>query len=236
MLRLIQAVTFAASFSGGLVDATLVDEIERAGYAQDLTSSVPLAHALTLAPERRPAGPRRAPRWREVHVDPERCSVTRPPGLKFDSGGLAKGAFADVLAGALGDHESFAIDCAGDLRVGGEARAARAVNVASPFDGEVLHTFRLRTAGVATSGIGRRSWLDAEGRPAHHLLDPASGRPAFTGIVQVTALAPSALGAEILAKAAILSGPERASRWLPHGGVVVLDGGAVRVLPVGLPS
>ena len=83
---------------------------------------------------------------------------------------------------------------------------------------------------MATSGIGRRSWLDADGRPAHHLLDPSTGRPAFTGIVQVTALAPSALMAEIHAKAAILSGPREGAEWLPRGGVIVFDDGSHEVI------
>ena len=65
---------------------------------------------------------------------------------------------------------------------------------------------------------------DGDGRPAHHLLDPRTGAPAFTGIVQATALAPTAAQAEVLAKAAVLSGP-RASEWLRHGGVVVTDDG-----------
>ena len=86
-----------------------------------------------------------------------------------------------------------------------------------------MHVFELEDAAVATSGIGRRSWLGVDGRPAHHLLDPATGRPAFTGIVQATALAPTAVEAEWRAKAAVLSGPERAADWLEHGGVVVLD-------------
>ncbi len=76
---------------------------------------------------------------------------------------------------------------------------------------------------MATSGIGRRSWLGPDRRPAHHLLDPATGAPAFTGVVQATALAPTAVEAEWRAKAAVLSGPERAGDWLAHGGVVVLD-------------
>ena len=83
---------------------------------------------------------------------------------------------------------------------------------------------------MATSGIGRRSWLGSDGRPAHHLLDPATGRPAFTGLVQATAVAPSALQAEVRAKAALLAGPREAARWLPDGGVLVLDDGSHRVL------
>jgi thiamine biosynthesis lipoprotein len=156
--------------------------------------------------------------------------VTRPPGVKLDSGGLAKGLFADVLAERLAAHASFAINCAGDLSIGGSEGISRPIEVESPFDGSILHTFDLRRTGVATSGIGRRSWLDRDGRPAHHLLDPSTGRPAFTGIVQVTALAPSALMAEIHAKAAILSGPRAAAEWLPRGGVIVLDDGSHQVI------
>jgi thiamine biosynthesis lipoprotein len=150
----------------------------------------------------------------------ERMVVRRPPGLRLDAGGLAKGVFADALADMLDGRPASAIDCAGDLRVGGRERP---VYVRGPFDGELLHTFRLADSGVATSGIGRRSWTGPDGRPAHHLLDPATGRPAFTGIVQATAIAPTALEAEVRAKAAVLSGPDRAAGWLPYGGLVVHD-------------
>jgi thiamine biosynthesis lipoprotein len=104
------------------------------------------------------------------------------------------------------------------------------VDVASPFGDHVLHRFELADAGVATSGIGKRSWLDASGAPAHHLLDPGTGAPAFTGVVQATAIAPDAVAAETLAKAALLSGPEGARNWLPHGGVLVFDDGSHEVV------
>ena len=87
----------------------------------------------------------------------------------------------------------------------------------------------LRDGAIATSGIGKRSWLDADARPAHHLLDPRTGRPAYTGIVQATALAPTAARAEVLAKAAVLSGPGAAERHLPHGGMLVYDDGSYAV-------
>jgi FAD:protein FMN transferase len=226
MAQFADAVRMAGRLTGGLVDATLIEEIQTAGYAEDLAHSLPLPAALELAPARKPAGPGATPQWRRVEVDLGKLTVTRPPGVKLDSGGLAKGLFADVLAEALSSHPSFAINCAGDLAIGGRESVTRPIEVESPFDGRTLHTFELQRTGVATSGIGRRSWLDPRGRPAHHLLDPATGAPAYTGVVQVTALAPSALLAEIHAKAAILSGPLQAARWLPHGGVIVLDDGA----------
>jgi thiamine biosynthesis lipoprotein len=231
MAQFAHSVRLAAELTHGLVDGTLLAQIESAGYRADLREGVPLPSALALAPRRRPAGARSPASWRSVEVDFARRTVTRPPGVKLDSGGLAKGLFADMLAEQLAGHASFAIDCAGDLTIGSTAATQRPVEVASPFDGCTLHTFSVRSGGVATSGIGRRSWLDADGRPAHHLLDPATGRPAFTGIVQATALAPSALLAEVRAKAAILSGPRRAPAWLPDGGVIVFDDGSHRTIP-----
>jgi thiamine biosynthesis lipoprotein len=230
MARFAQAVHEAGSLSEGLVDATLLREIESAGYETDLGDPLALATALTLAPKRQPASAATARCWQRVEVDFATGTLTRPPGLEFDSGGLAKGLFADVLGEALATHPSFAINCAGDLLVGGSAGAVRPIRVQSPFDARTLHTFELARTGVATSGIGRRSWLSRDGVPAHHLLDPANGRPAFTGIVQASALAPSALEAEIRAKAAVLSGPRGAPGWLSGGGVIVFDDGSHQVL------
>lgn len=230
MARFVAAALDAAQRSDGLVDATLLGQLVDAGYDRDLRTPVPLSFALARAPARRPARAHPAGRWREVEVDCCSRVVRRPPGLMLDSGGIVKGLLADLLAAELARHASFAIDCAGDVRIGGAARRARAVHVASPFEDRVLHTFDLGGGAVATSGIGRRSWLDADGAPAHHLLDPASGRPAFTGIVQATALAPSTLEAELRAKAALLAGPERAREWLPHGGLVVHDDATHAVL------
>jgi thiamine biosynthesis lipoprotein len=226
MLALAEAVVTAGERTAGLVDGTLADEIAAAGYRAG--APLPLPLALRLAPRRLPAGASPHARWRDVVADREAGVVRRPPGAALDSGGLAKGLFADLLADELAAHPGFVVNCAGDIRIGG-ARP-RPVRVASTLGSAVLHTFALAVGAAATSGITRRSWIDASGRPAHHLLDPATGSPAFTGVIQATALAPIALEAEALAKAALLSGPDGAAAWLPHGGVVVLDDGTHRVV------
>jgi thiamine biosynthesis lipoprotein len=231
MRRVVEEAIRAAAVSGGLIDPTLGDEIVRAGYDGDLPAPVlTLRDALARAPERRPAAASSSQRWRLVHTSRADGTVSRPPGIHLDAGGIAKGVFADELAAALHGYEAFVVDCCGDLRLGGSGALTRPVHVADPFDGAILHTFELSDAGVATSGIGRRSWIDPAGGPAHHLLDPATGRPAFTGLVQVTALAPTAAEAEMRSKAALLSGPGGARRWLPHGGVVVANDGSHTVV------
>ncbi len=231
MRALASAVASAGLASGGLVDATLLDAIEQAGYRDSLGDDRPvlLADALPDRVERRPGKPRPSARWRLVGVSEEVGTIMRPPGLRIDSGGIAKGLLADLVAGELGEP-AFAIDCCGDIRIGGRARQPRRVLVDDPFGGAPIHELRLQDGAVATSGIGRRCWVGPDGRTAHHILDPSTGEPAFTGVVQATALAPSALLAEAYAKAALLSGPERAAEWLPHGGIVVRDDGKVDLL------
>ena len=231
MRRVLEAATTAARLTGGLVDPTLLDELERAGYDGHLDGpGLPLEMALAAAPQRATAAPSDAARWQTIHVDRRNGTVTRPPGVKLDPGGIAKGVFADELGARLSGHGAYVLDCAGDIALGGRAGTLRDVHVASPFDHSTLYTFELARGAVATSGIGARSWLLPDGGPGHHLLDPRTGRPAFTGVVQATALAPSAAEAEALSKAAILSGPARAREWLVHGGVVVLDDGSHQVV------
>jgi thiamine biosynthesis lipoprotein len=236
MARFVEAALNAAAMTGGLVDPTLAGEMDRAGYTKHLDSvPVPLRRALALAPRRAPGGPNPTGAWRQVGVDRGAGTVTRPPGVRLDSGGIVKGMFGDILAAVLGKHESFAVDAAGDVRFGGRGSLLRPIRVASPFDESVLHVFALVRGAVATSGIGKRSWLDSDGRPAHHLLDPATGRPAFTGVVQVTALAPTGVQAEALSKAALLSGPDCATGQLNYGGVVVYEDETFEVIdPDGL--
>lgn len=231
MARFLNAALGAAQSTSGLVDPTLVTELEAAGYERDFDRQpLALAEALRLAPHRQPARARSQRRWSQMSVDQARGLLMRTPGVRLDSGGVAKGLFGDVLASLLSGHRSFAVDAAGDVRFGGSAGLPRSVQVASPFEKSVLHVFELVRGAAATSGIGRRSWLDKDGLPAHHLLDPSTGRPAFTGVVQATALAPAALEAEVLAKAALLSGPGGARDWLPHGGLIVYDSGRFEVI------
>jgi FAD:protein FMN transferase len=230
--RAVRAGLWAAELSGGLVDPTLVDQIERAGYATSRAGVRPasLRAALAAAPERRPAAPDPAARRRRFSVDDERGEIVRPPGLRFDSGGTGKGLAADLIAASLADYRSFVVDCGGDIRVGGRAASHRTVAVEHPLSGGRPYVVSLQVGGIATSGLNVRIWRREDGRFAHHLLDPATGEPAWTGLVGVTALGDSTLEAETLAKAALLAGPERGRELLAaRGGLLVHDSGRIEL-------
>jgi FAD:protein FMN transferase len=228
----VRAGLWAAQRSGGLVDPTVARALVRAGYDGSLDGRAPasLTQALAGAPARRPARPNPRGLWRQVEVDDERGTVRRPPGVELDSGGTGKGLCADALAHRLRGYSRFAVDCGGDLAIGGVGAQLEpyAVEVEHPLTGETIRSVRVARGGVATSGLNVRVWQDEHGRFAHHLLDPTSGLPAWTGLVGATALAPTALEAETLSKMALLLGPLGARRVLAeHGGVVVHDNGDV---------
>jgi thiamine biosynthesis lipoprotein len=229
--RTVAAALWAAERSGGLVDATLLGELELAGYLEswDPRNRADVDAALAAAPPRRPAAPAM---WRiqdRIGLDGE-GRVARAPGVRLDPGGLAKGMAADLAAASLPPGVRYAISCGGDLAVGGERPWDIAVQSART-EAEV-HRLRVRSGGVATSGIGARIWRAEDGRYAHHVLDPATGRPAWTGLVAVTSVAGTALEAEVLAKAALLSGPVEARRLLRRrGGVLQHDDGRIEIVP-----
>lgn len=232
----VKAGLLAARRSGGLVDPTLVREIESTGYVASRAGvpGAPLGAALTEAPARRPAAPDPAARWRGFEVDDEAGTIGRPPGVRFDTGGTGKGLAADLIAARLRGYSRFVVDCGGDIRIGGAGALVDPypVYVEHPLSGERAYVLRIGAGGVATSGLNVRIWRGAGGRYVHHLLDPATGEPAWTGLVGATALGDTALEAETLSKAALLAGPAGGREFLAErGGLLVHDSG--RVEPVG---
>jgi len=234
LITAVEAALWAAEFTGGLVDSTLTGALEAAGYRQSLAGAepVPLREALPSAPSRRPAQPRSTAAWREIHVDRAAATITRPAGVRIDSGGIVKGLAADLVARLFAGYSRFAVDAAGDLAIGGVLAPTHPyqVEVEHPLTGEHVHAVPVSSGGIATSGLNSRMWRRADGTVAHHLLDPSSGEPAWTGLLMVTALGRSALEAETLAKWALLSGPAGARRVLERrGGLVVHDDGDIEL-------
>lgn len=234
----VAAALTAARRSGGLVDPTLLTALEDAGYRESRrgTVSAPLAGALTMAPERRPAAASPARAWQRIIVGAK--TIARPPGLRLDLGGSAKGFAADLTAQVIGrSHpDRFYVDCAGDIAIGGCGREPYSVAVEHPATGQIALELSISRGGVATSGIDRRWWRDGAGAPQHHLLDPSTGSPAWTGLAGVTAVAPSAAEAETLAKQALLSGPHMAAAILAvHGGVLLGEAGEVQAIALPEP-
>ena len=227
----IRVALWTADRTHGLVDPTVLADLESAGYTESWDPKRRLDLRAALAGDRpapRPATARADAPWRLISIDDDAGTITRPAGLRLDTGGTGKGHAAELAAAMLAGYDAWAMDCGGDLRIGGDAGVVRDVEVEHPFTGETLDTIQVRDGAVATSGLRSRIWRGEDGAVRHHLLDPSTGAPAFTGLVAVTALAPNTVEAEALAKAALLRGPDEARATLArHGGITVADDGTV---------
>jgi thiamine biosynthesis lipoprotein len=226
---------WAARRSGGLVDPTLVRALEHCGYDHSLDGEAPasLREALAHAPARRAARPDPAAHWRQIEVDDEAGTVSRPPGVMIDTGGTGKGLCADAVAVHLGGYARFVVDCGGDICVGGIGAQLTPyeIDIEHPLTHIPIATVRVSRGGIATSGLNVRIWRRRDGSFAHHLLDPSTGSPVWSGLIGATALAGSALEAETLSKMALLQGPDGAREVLAaYGGLIVLDDGAVEAI------
>lgn len=220
----------AATTTGGLFDPTIYGALLAAGYDRSFRE-IASGDAVT-----RPRSPWQAGRWREVRLDAERLTVTLPPGVGLDLGGVAKGWLADGVAERLGRYGAALADLGGDVAFRGLPPDADAwiVDVDGPF-GDTLGVLRLAgDGGVATSGVTRRRWQTAAGAQ-HHLIDPRTGLPAITDLLSVTVVAPSAASSEIAAKGVLLLGNALGRVALAnapqHAGLLVGRDGAVT--PVG---
>jgi thiamine biosynthesis lipoprotein len=149
--------------------------------------------------------------------------VSRPSRVRFDLDGVAKGWIADRAADLLDAWTGAAVDADGDisLRAGPGVEWRIAVDDPRAGDRPPLAVLRFtggdnwsRSAGVATSGTSVHRWMRDGGRPAHHLIDPRTGRPAGTDVLQATVVAETAREAEMLAKTAVILGSQAALPFL----------------------
>jgi thiamine biosynthesis lipoprotein len=220
----VSAGLWAAERSGGLVDPCLLDALIAAGYDTSFEPAEPIAPPSARP---RPAAPHADAAWRSIRVDDRAGTIERPPRLRFDLGGSGKGHVADLVTDHFAELSRWVVDCGGDIRVGG----SHEIQAAHPLGGGPAVQILLTDGAIATSSIVGRAWRTAEGTCAHHLLDPSTGRPAWTGLLCATALAPTALHAETLAKTALLRGPEGARRVLNDlGGLIVHHDGEVEAI------
>lgn len=164
-------------------------------------------------------------------------AVQVPSGARFDPGGIGKGLAADLVAERLvaAGSESVQVELGGDVRLVGPGwRSGRwRVDVRDPIDRRsVIATVELGEGAVATSGLVGRG---PGSRPVQHLIDPATGSPCVSTLVAVTATSSELWWAEIIAKVALMAGPDGAAAVMEEFGaagvLVMSDGGIVPILP-----
>ena len=192
--RMLETALGAAQATAGLVTPTVGAALLAAGYDRDFDE---------LGDDPRPAQPAHVPSWRRVRVAGR--WLFRSGRVTLDLNGVVKGATVDDALALL--------PRGGTVSAGGDVATTRPVVVELPGGDAVT----LYAGGLATSGADRRTWRRG-GELQHHLIDPATGRPARSPWRQVSVAAGSCLAADVAAKAAFLLGHAGPS-WLDRRGL-----------------
>ncbi len=202
--RLVAALTAAdraGRITDGVFDARVLLDLERLGsmgVRQSPTHSTrPIASEPVDAATR---WLRRSGRRGELRL--------RAP---VDLGGIGKGLalrWAVRRAAAIMTG-GFLLEAGGDIASHGLFGAARwSIGIEDPTGGAapVAVCVLERDQAVATSSTRLGRWLDTDGRPVHHLIDPRTGLPGGAGLASVTVAWPDPAWAEVWSKSLFLVG------------------------------
>jgi thiamine biosynthesis lipoprotein len=161
-----------------------------------------------------------------VEIDSARGTARIPAGEQIDVGGIAKGWIADLCFEPLGEATA---DASVLLDAGGELLAVRGCHaMAVIHNGALCGSVTVREGeAVATSGFSMHRWTNGDGVSAHHLIDPATGRPGSPA--HATVVAETAAAADVRATFLALRPDEVDAA--PAPALVTLAGGVRRASP-----
>ena len=187
---LIQTAGDFTEATGGAFDITIAPVVSAWGFTTD-SYQVPDREALQTLLE--------SVGMEHVHLSGG--SARLDPGTMIDLGGIAKGYAADQVAEIFRSRQvpRGKIELGGNILVIGDKPDGTAwrVGVQDPkhpdeADGLVC-VLNLTDAFAVTSGSYQR-YFEQDGKRYHHIIDPATGCPADSGLTSVTVVADSARG------------------------------------------
>ena len=152
-------------------------------------------------------------------------TVTVPPTVQIDLGGIAKGYIADCIAGELREKgvKSALLNFGGNVvTIGNKPDGSPWMIGLQTPGGERGKAFwaavKSADGTVVTSGAYERGF-DMDGVRYHHILDPRTGWPVQNGLLTVTTCTQSSLLADALTTAMFVLGVEEGLRLAHRFGV-----------------
>lgn len=123
-------------------------------------------------------------------IDLNENNVTVPKNMQIDLGAVGKGYTGDLIVDILQENgvESALLDLGGNIQTIGTKPDGTdwKVGLRSPFDEGSFATLEISDCAVITSGGYERYFTGDDGETYWHILDPATGKPAHSGLVSVT--------------------------------------------------
>lgn len=166
----------------------------------------------------------------------EAGAAALPPGMEIDLGSVAKGYTGDALAALLkqGGAASALLDLGGNIQAVGSKPDGSPWRVAirDPAGDGNIGVVEVADQVVVTSG-GYERYFEEDGVLYWHIIDPATGWPARSGLTSVTVVGESGLLCDGLSTALFVMGREGAlEHWRQHRdfeAVLVSEDGSVTI-------
>lgn len=181
---LLSAATGYSGATNGAFDVTVAPVVSAWGFTTDHYQVPDQSELDSLLPRVGSA---------HIHLGQE-STISLDAGTQIDLGGIAKGYASDRAEAVLAKHgvKSAKVELGGNVYVRGGKTDGSAwrVGVQDPKNpGGFVGVLSLTDAFAVTSG-GYQRYFEENGRRYHHIIDPATGYPAESGLTSVTVVAP----------------------------------------------
>jgi FAD:protein FMN transferase len=217
--QLLEAALRAARLTDGDVDPTCGQALAEIGYDRDFAE----VRAAGPRPPLAGLAARPVPGWHCLQLDGERRLAQLTNGARLDLGATGKAwaadRCADLIAAKTGSGAL--VSLGGDIAVAGPPPAdgwrVRVTDDHAAGPDAPGQTVAIRSGGLATSSTTVRAWA-VGARRMHHIVNPATGRPAVSCWRTASVAAGSCVDANTASTAAIIRG-EAALPWLRQAGL-----------------
>ena len=207
-MRLLRMSEEVREETKGALDVTLAPLLQLWGFTGGV-HHVPTAEEIEAARALTGAG--------KLKLDEAAGTARVEKGSSVELGAVAKGYAGELVAAELKSRgvRSAILDLGGNIEVIGarEGGAPWRIGIRNPFGGALLGTVAVADAAVVTSAIDQRFFTDEAGNRYWHILDPATGKPAASGLASATVVASSGGRADALSTALFVMGADRAAAF-----------------------
>lgn len=157
--------------------------------------------------------------YTQISLNQDALSV--PGGMQLDLGAVGKGYAADEAAAVLRENgiASALLDFGGNiLTIGAKPDGSPwRVGVLDPDSEGNLGVLELSGQGVSVSGGYEKYFVGEDGERYWHILNPATGEPARSGLVQAAVVSDESKRCDALSTALFVMGLDRAVQyWREH--------------------
>ena len=154
--------------------------------------------------------------YTKIQYDSATGQVTIPEGMTIDLGSIAKGYAGQLAAQYLRDQgvTSALLNLGGNVQTIGSKPDGTpwSIGIQDPMGSSPMMALSVSDQAVITSG-GYERYFEQDGQTYWHIMNPATGRPARSGLLSVSVIGEQGSVCDALSTALFVMGLEKAARF-----------------------